>query len=246
VQRETERRRAPPSPGCPILGAVNFLRRGSSSGSASASDEAADAAVEATSADRETVVVGDHSTRAHTASKGRPTPSRREAQGKRRGPVAPAPKTQREAMKRAKALRGNKEDRRKASADRRRRMMAGDDSVLMPRDRGPARAYARDLVDSRRNLTGLFMPLAVLIFVTVIVPVPQVQTFGSLICLVMLVMMALEGLMLGRYVVTRVRAKFPNEPVGGFSFGWYAFTRATQIRRLRMPGPRVARGAKVD
>src|SRR3712207_8263857 len=53
------------------------------------------------------------------------------------------------------------------------------------------------------------------IFITVIVPVPQVQTIGSLICVVMLVMMALEGVMLGRYVVTRVRAKFPDEEVRG-------------------------------
>ncbi|GLZ47426.1 hypothetical protein Acsp06_36110 [Actinomycetospora sp. NBRC 106375] len=217
---------------------MNFLRRGS----ASASDEPVDDTTD--DEGRETVVVGD--TRAQTVGKGRPTPSRRDAQGKRRGPVAPAPKTQREAMKRAKALRGTKEDRKAKADDRRKRMMAGDDSVLLPRDRGPARAYARDLVDARRNLMGLFMPLAIVIFVTVIVPVPQVQTFGSLVCLVMLVMMALEGVMLGRYVVTRVRTKFPNEQVGGLSFGWYAFTRATQLRRLRMPKPRVARGTKID
>lgn len=222
-------------------GDVNFLRRGTSTGSATES-EPADAT---TDDDRETVVVGERGAR-QTPGKGRPTPARRDAQGKRRGPVAPAPKTQREAMKRAKALRGTKDDRRKASADRRKRMMAGDDSVLMPRDRGPARAYARDLVDARRNLMGLFMPLAVVIFITVIVPVPQVQTAGSLICLVMLVMMALEGVMLGRYVVTRVRARFPDEQIGGLSYGWYAFTRATQLRRLRMPGPRVARGTAMD
>jgi hypothetical protein len=222
---------------CPILGGVNFLRRGTTS----APDESGeDAPVEEV---RETVVVGD---RKQSTGKGRPTPSRRDAQGKKRGPVAPAPKTQREAMRRNKALRGTKEDRRKAADDRRRRMAAGDDSVLLPRDRGPARAYARDLVDGRRNLMGLFMPLAIVIFVTVIVPVPQVQTFGSLICLVMLVAMALEGVLLGRYVVSRVRGRFPDEQVGALSYGWYAFTRATQIRRLRVPKPRVARGTRID
>jgi hypothetical protein len=82
--------------------------------------------------------------------------------------------------------------------------------------------------------------------VTVIVPVPAVQTAGSLVCLIMLVMMALEGVLLGRHVVSKVRAKFPNEQVGGLSYGWYAFTRATQIRKLRMPAPRVARGTAVD
>ena len=231
------------APPCPILGDVNFLRRGSAT---SPEQPAAEAGPGVDDEGRETVVVGEHTAgRAQTAGKGRPTPSRRDAQGKRRGPVAPAPKTQREAMKRAKALRGSKDERRKAAEDRRRRMAAGDDAVLLPRDRGPARAYARDLVDGRRNLMGLFMPVAVLIFVTVIVPVPAVQNVGSLICLVMLVMMALEGIMLGRYVVGRVRARYPQEPVGGLSYGWYAFTRATQIRRLRVPAPRVARGTKV-
>ncbi|MDD7968182.1 DUF3043 domain-containing protein [Actinomycetospora lemnae] len=224
---------------------MKFLRRGSATPEPvdGTSDEAEE---------REAVVVGERN-RSQTVGKGRPTPSRRDAEGRRRGPVAPAPKTQREAIKRARALRGTKEDRRKSSTDRkqaaaerRKRMMAGDDAVLLPRDRGPARAYARDLVDARRNLMGLFMPLAVVIFVTVIVPVPAVQTAGSLICLVMLVMMALEGVLLGRYVVTKVRARFPKEQIGGLSYGWYAFTRATQLRRLRMPGPRVARGTVID
>lgn len=217
-------------------GDVNFLRRGSATGTETTSP------ADESDGGREVVTVGG----AQTVGKGRPTPSRRQAEGKKRGPVAPAPKTQREAIKRAKALRGTKDDRKKASDDRRKRMMAGDDRVLLPRDRGPARAYARDLVDGRRNLMGLFMPLAVLIFVTVIVPIPAVQTLGSVVCLAMLVMMAVEGVTLGRYVVGRVRARFPQDEIKALSFGWYAFTRATQIRKLRMPAPRVARGTKVD
>lgn len=220
---------------------VNFLRRGSTPTAETSSDASAEAGADES---RESVVVGS-ATRARTPGKGRPTPARRDAGGRKRGPVAPAPKTQREAIKRAKELRGSKEDRRKATGDRRARMMAGDDKVLPVRERGPVRAYVRDIVDARRNLMGLFMPLAVLIFITVIVPVPAVQNLGSLICLVMLAAMALEGVLLGRLVVGRARAKFPNEEIRGFSTGWYAFTRATQIRKLRMPAPRVKRGDTV-
>ncbi len=44
--------------------------------------------------------------------------------------------------------------------------MAGEEAFLLPRDQGPVRRYARDIVDSRRNLLGLFMPAAlVLIFI---------------------------------------------------------------------------------
>lgn len=221
-------------------GDVNFLRRGSGATSAPASpDAAAD-----TSAEQEVVSVGGR--RAQSTGKGRPTRSRREAEGRRRGPVAPAPKTQREAMKRAKTLRGDKSQRREASAERRKRMMAGDDRVLPVRDRGPVKAFVRDLVDSRRHLMGLFMPLAVLIFVTVVVPVRGLQNLGSLLCLCILAAMVVEGTLLGRQVLSRVRAKFPNEEVKGFSVGWYAFTRATQIRKLRMPAPRVKAGEAVS
>ncbi len=188
--------------------------------------------------------------KAHTPGKGRPTPKRREAEQRRRGPVAPPPRTTREAMKRA---RGNKEERKELAAKRREirakqreRMMAGDEKYLMPRDRGPVKAYIRDAVDARRNLLGLFMPLAILIFVALLVPDPRVQSFTTLLCLLMLVAMILEGVLMGRRITRRVRAKFPKEPVRGLSVGWYAFIRASQLRKLRVPKPRVTAGARVD
>lgn len=188
--------------------------------------------------------------KAHTPGKGRATPKRREAEQRKRGPVAPPPRTTREAMKRA---RGNKEDRKELAAKRREirvkqreRMMAGDEKYLMPRDRGPVKAYIRDAVDSRRNLLGLFMPLAILIFVALLVPDPRVQSLTTLLCLLMLVAMVFEGVLSGRRITRRVREKFPKEPVRGLSVGWYAFIRASQIRKLRVPKPRVVPGDKVD
>lgn len=219
---------------------MNFLRRGSSG-----SDTARDTA-EPEDAAPDVVTVGTETRRAQTAGKGRPTPSRRDAEGRRRGPVAPAPRTQREAMRRAKEQRGSKAERRKASDERRARMYAGDDAVLPPRDKGPVRAYVRDVVDSRRNLMGLFMPLALVMFVFVLVQVPVVQNVGTTAALLMLLAMAVEGTLLGRQVVGRVRAKFPKETHKGLGLGWYAFTRATQIRRLRMPKPRVTPGTALD
>jgi Protein of unknown function (DUF3043) len=187
--------------------------------------------------------------KAHTPGKGRPTPKRREAEQRKRGPVAPPPRTTREAMRRA---RGNKEERKELAAKRREirakqreRMMAGDEKYLMPRDRGPVKAYVRDLVDSRRNLLGLFMPLAVLIFVALLVPDPRVQSFTTLMCLLMLVAMIFEGILSGRRLTRQVREKYPKEPVRGLSIGWYAFIRASQIRKLRVPKPRVRPGDKV-
>ena len=210
---------------------MRFLRRSTT-----------DTAAEETST-TEAVDVGG---KAYTPSKGKATPKRREAEAKRRGPVAPPPTTMREAMKRNKELRKanpqSKEERRAAAKARRDAMMRGDDKALLPRDRGPVKAYVRDLVDSRRNLLGLFMPLAIVVFLALLVPLPQVQSYITLLCTAMLLVMAIEGFVNGRKIAKLVREKFPKEAVNGRSIGWYAFVRASQIRKLRVPKPRLKPG----
>ncbi|GAA2339799.1 DUF3043 domain-containing protein [Saccharopolyspora halophila] len=186
-------------------------------------------------ADDQTAQSAAEQEQSHTPKKGRPTPKRREAEGKRRGPVPPPPMTQREAIKRS---RGNKEERRKATAERRERMMQGDDRYLMPRDKGPVRALVRDLVDTRRNLMGLFMPLVLIVFVSTLAQNIVIQQYATLFCMVLLVLMIVEGLILGRYVNRHVRAKYPDHKDRPMALGWYAFTRAMQIRKLRVPRPR--------
>ncbi|MHA6793420.1 DUF3043 domain-containing protein [Pseudonocardia bannensis] len=178
-----------------------------------------------------------------TVGKGRPTPKRRDAESKRRGPAPPPPRTQREAARLARANRPDKEQRRRAAAERRERMAAGDDRFLMPRDRGPVKAYIRDLVDSRPHLMGLFMPLAGVVLLSVLLPIPAAQQYLSLFSLLALVTMIAEGVILGIQVTRKARAKFPDERIGGLGTGWYAFTRGSQLRRLRVPKPRVQRGA---
>jgi hypothetical protein len=205
---------------------VRFLRRNSEENTDSAVEEAEPVAEEP-----------GH--KAYTAGKGRPTPKRRDAEARKRGPVAPAPKTTREAMRRG---RGNKDDRRAQAKERRERMMAGDDKYLMPRDRGPVKAYVRDVVDSRRNLLGLFMPLAILVFVALLIPNFVIQQYATLLCLVMLVAMIFEGVVNGRRITRLARAKFPKETIKGGSIGWYAFVRGSQIRKLRVPKPRLRPG----
>ncbi|MFL6141237.1 MAG: DUF3043 domain-containing protein [Labedaea sp.] len=185
----------------------------------------------------------------HTPGKGRPTPKRREAEGRRRGPVPAPPRTTREAMRRS---RGNKEERKELAAKRReirtsqrQRMMAGDEQYLPARDRGPVKGYVRNLVDSRRSLLGLFMPLAIVVFVALLAPNRALQSYATLFCLVLLLAMVLEGMLNGRRYTRLARAKFPKESFTGLSVGWYAFIRASQIRRLRIPKPRVQPGDKV-
>lgn len=189
-----------------------------------------------------------------TPPKGRPTPKRTEA-SRRRGPVAPAPMTAAEARRRRKEMRTkmsreerrvDKAARREQMAERRERMMAGDEAYLLPRDQGPVRRYARDVVDARRNVLGLFMPSALgLIFVMLAVPSVQVQRLLSPAMLVLVLVMVIDGFLIGRRVNRLVDEKFPSNTEGGWKLGFYAASRASQLRRMRAPRPQVNRGDKV-
>lgn len=225
------------------LDVVKLFRRGESS----STDEPADL----TGTDGDTAASSSPATTTTTVSKGRPTRKRREAEGKRRGPVAPAPMTSKEARARRKANRGKKQDRKTASAerraesrDRRARMLAGEDKYLLPRDKGPVRAFVRDIVDARRNLVGLFMPLALVLILSMFAA-PALQSLVTLAMLVMMLFMVGEGFILGRVINNRVRERFPNSTDTGFRLGWYAFVRASQMRRMRAPKPRVGPGDAV-
>lgn len=129
--------------------------------------------------------------------------------------------------------------------DRRERMMAGEEAYLLPRDQGPIRRYVRDVVDSRRNLLGLFMPSA-LALLFVMFAVPQVQLYMSPAMLVLMALMTVDGIVLGRKVGGLVDAKFPSNTESRWKLGIYAAGRASQMRRMRAPRPRVERGSRVE
>jgi hypothetical protein len=183
-----------------------------------------------------------------TPAKGRPTPKRKEAAGGRRGPVPPAPLTGAEARARRKALAGPKlsraerkaqsVQRREKQSEARERMMAGEEAYLLARDKGPVRAYVRDVIDSRRSLAGAFMPIA-FVMIGASLLAPQYQVLATPAMLVLLVAMVIEGVWLGRKINNMVLAKFPGTTETGFGLAWYAFTRSTQMRRMRVPKPRV-------
>jgi hypothetical protein len=193
---------------------------------------------------------------ARTGPKGRPTPKRSQAgRNARKAPVAPAPMTASEARARRKTLSGPKLSREERSAERaagrarmterRERMMAGEEGYLLARDQGPIRRYVRDVVDSRRNLLGLFMP-ATLVLLAGSFGVPQLALYASPAMLVLMIVMGSDAVVLGRKVSKLVDAKFPKNTESRWKLGLYAAGRASQIRRLRAPRPQVARGSSVD
>jgi hypothetical protein len=160
-----------------------------------------------------------------------------------------------EARARRKSLAGPKLSREERRADkaagrarmseRRERMMAGEEGYLLPRDQGPIRRYVRDVVDSRRNLLGLFMP-STLFLMFIMFGVPQLQLWISPAMLVLMAVMSVDGLILGRKVSRLVDTKFPSNTESRWKLGLYAAGRASQMRRMRTPRAQVKHGASVD
>lgn len=122
--------------------------------------------------------------------------------------------------------------------------MAGEEAYLLPRDQGPIRRYIRDLVDARRNVLGLFMPSA-LALLFVMFAVPQAQFYMSPAMLILMTIMAIDGVILGRKVNKLVNTKFPSNIESRWKLGLYAAGRASQMRRMRAPRPQVELGSDV-
>ena len=169
-------------------------------------------------------------------AKGRPTPKRREAEQHRRQRVRP-PKDRKEALRHARAAA--REERMRT----RRALVSGDDRYLPPRDRGPVRGYVRDFVDARRCAAEYFLPVALLVFVLNLTGNPRILYFVTLLWLAMLLLIVVDSTLLIRRLKAALRAKFPGDDLRGVTS--YALLRSTQIRRLRLPKPRVKPGATI-
>ena len=184
-----------------------------------------------------------------TAPKGRPTP-KRDVGG--RGPVARAPMTSAEARRRRRDTKLTRAERREVKtaqrqnvSDRRARMMSGEEGYLLPRDKGPERRYVRDVVDSRRNVLGLFMPLAFGLILLSFAAPPQIAVLLSYAMVALVPIMLVAALLVGRRVNKLVDEKFPKNTESGWRLGFYAASRASQLRRMRVPRSQVRHGDKV-
>ena len=205
-----------------------MFRRSRTSTDEESVQDAADGS--AATSDADTAVTKSH---AVTAGKGRPTPKRSEAERRRRQPYT-APKDRKEAARFSR-------DRQRS--DRTRRMEAvrrGEEWALPPRDRGPVKALARDYVDSQRRVSEYYMYGLLVLLVLLFVPSLIVKTIVPLLVLSAVLVMAIEGFYIGRRVKAVAAERLPGESTRGL--GLYAAMRALQIRKLRVPKPRVDPG----
>jgi hypothetical protein len=169
-----------------------------------------------------------------TAGKGKPTPKRSEAERARR---YNAPGDRKEALRQSRT-RDRSARSRKTEAMRR-----GEEWALPAKDKGPVRALARDLVDSRRRASEFYMYGLVVLLFLLFLHDKVVQTVLPLLLIVMVLIMVVEGYFVGRRVTTLASERFPGQSTRGIKM--YAAMRALQIRQLRFPKPRVKPGATV-
>ena len=176
-----------------------------------------------------------------TTGKGRPTPSRKEAEAQRKHTlkVSADPKA---AKKEAKARAAQERQASRAA------LLAGDESALPARDAGPVKRFVRDFIDSRWAAAELFMPLALLVLVVGLLPwrswgLVNAQGYVSMLWLVLTLFILVDTTVLMARLSRELKKQWPSQAERkGATF--YGLMRVLQIRRLRLPPPRLRRGGR--
>jgi Protein of unknown function (DUF3043) len=181
------------------------------------------------------------------AGKGRPTPKRSEAERGRYQPITGSRAgSSRAGSSRAPAGPRTPEDKQKARNERARRyesMKRGEEWALNPRDRGPVKALARDYVDSKRRVSEYYMYILLLLVVALFFKNKAVQEYISPLILVLVVVIIIDAQLIRRSLARLVAQRLPGQSARGLTI--YAVMRALQIRRFRVPAPRVHPGDKI-
>ena len=170
-----------------------------------------------------------------STGKGRPTPSRKEAEAARKQSLR-LPKDPKAAKKAAH------ERDREARAQQRAALMAGDERALPARDQGPVKRYVRDFVDSRFTFAEYFIFVALVVLVAGFIPNPVVQLGVSITWMALIALVAFDEIFLLVRLNSALRKRFPDKAERKGAL-WYAGLRTLQLRRFRLPPPRVRRGA---
>jgi hypothetical protein len=178
------------------------------------------------------------------AGKGRPTPSRKEAEARNRKPIVGAtavrPGASKEERKAAKAAQ--REAFAAERAKTRQALVSGDERNLPERDRGPARRFTRDYVDARWNLGEFLLPVALVTLALGMVNAPVLKLGSVALLYGMAFAVVMDVLWLRRKVRRVVTEKFGAGAPGAAGIAGYAMMRSLQFRRARLPRPQTKRG----
>lgn len=159
------------------------------------------------------------------AKKGHPTPSRREAEAARRQRVTRT-LTKKEA--RAEASRSARSQRLKS---------------MNARDNTPEKALLRDYIDARFSFGELLLPSLVVILALSFLgaSLPRVTVISTALMYIFILLVLFDALVLmWRGYKKLLAQRLPHASTKGLLM--YGMNRCIQIRRFRMPPPRIKRG----
>jgi hypothetical protein len=168
------------------------------------------------------------------SGKGRPTPKRKESESARKQGIS--------VPKDPKAARRAARDRdREARAKSRAGLMAGDPAYFPRRDAGPVKAQVRDYIDRRRTVGEFFVPFAFVVLLMGLVNNPTVQATVVYVWTSVLLLVVLDTILVGILLGRSLRKDYPekSDRKGAVSYG---VLRALQLRRFRIPPPRIKAG----
>jgi len=171
-------------------------------------------------------------TAARDGGKGRPTPTRREAE-------AAAKERARAGRDKKASSKLSRERRTQQNAKAREGLRRGDERYLPARDQGPVRRFVRDFVDSRLCMAEFLLPLLIVVMVSQ----GFAPTFANGLWSATILLVGLDTALLVWRLKRELRRRFPDESLKGATT--YALLRSLQIRFLRLPKTQVKLGAKL-
>ncbi len=164
--------------------------------------------------------------------KGRPTPTRKEAEAAARERA----KAGRDKKAAAKAQR---QQRAAKSAKMREGLRSGDERYLPARDQGKVKKFVRDFIDARLSMAEFLLPLLIVVMISQ----GFAPAFANGLWTATILLVLLDTMLLLWRLKRQLRQRFPDESLRGTTS--YALLRSLQVRFLRLPKPRVKLGQKL-
>lgn len=168
--------------------------------------------------------------RGYTPAKGRETPKRPAAGRRVAGPAKPLTKEEAREQRRAARAESAAEFRREGG----------------PRDRGPERLLARNVVDSRRTVGTWFFGGALIVLVGSNQAMPPiVRLLSNVLWGALALGVVIDSVLISRKIKKLVRERYPKSTERLGSLYFYAIMRSITFRKMRAPAPRVNIGDKI-
>jgi hypothetical protein len=175
-------------------------------------------------------------TDAKPGGKGRPTPSRKEAEALARR-RAKTPRTRKDMTAAQRRARSESSQKMRAA------MKSGDERYLPARDKGPVRRFIRDFVDSRFSFVELMIPLLVVTIVLGYSGSARLMAIGNTIMFGTLLLVTLDLVVMRFRLRRELARRFPDESPKGTTY--YAVMRSLQMKFMRLPKPQVKIGQQL-